>query len=65
MEMKQHYSRLYTDGFCNNCGYNIVMTQPTEEACDYWWYCSNKLCKNHHPGEQTGDMETPEFLKET
>jgi hypothetical protein len=52
------------DGQCKDCGYNLVITQPTEEWKDYWWYCSNKECPHHHPGEQTGDMEFPTFLDE-
>ena len=49
---------------CKDCGYKIIVTVPaTEETCDYWWYCSNKGCKNHHPGEQTGDQEEPSFLQ--
>ena len=44
-------------GECKNCGYKVIVTQPTEYGCDYWWYCSNKQCKNHHPGEQKGDTD--------
>jgi len=46
------------------CGYNVVVTQPSPESgMDCWWYCSNKLCKNH-VGEQTGDMEKPDWLRQ-
>ena len=49
-------------GTCKKCGYNVVVTQPTDKFCDYWWYCSNKLCENHTIGEQTGDMEIPDWV---
>jgi len=47
---------------CRDCGYPVVVTQSDgslERDTDYWWYCSNKLCARHHPGEQTGDAERP------
>jgi len=46
---------------CKKCQYEIVVTQATESDCDYWYYCSNKTCPNHHPGEQLGDMEEFSF----
>jgi len=46
-------------GICT-CGYKVVVTQPSVKSdMDYWWYCSNKECANHNPGEETGDMEHP------
>ena len=54
-------------GICKECGYPIVVTQPDAErfpTADYWWYCSNKKCKNHQEGEHTGDMEYPEWMVE-
>ena len=47
---------------CMNCGYNVVVTQAIRIDCDYWYYCSNKTCKNHDPGEQLGDMEVCSFF---
>lgn len=52
---------------CKDCDYNLIITQPdwdAEESGDYWWYCSNKKCGNHHPGEQIGDMEDCSFGKD-
>jgi hypothetical protein len=44
------------------CGYNIVVSQASPESgMDYWWYCSDKMCE-HHVGEQTGDMDKPEWV---
>jgi hypothetical protein len=48
---------------CKECDYEIVVTQATEDACDYWYYCSNPTCVNHG-GEQLGDMEECSFAKE-
>ncbi len=45
------------DVVCVKCGYSLIITQPTEPYQDYWWYCSNKTCEHHHPGEQCGDQE--------
>lgn len=42
---------------CKACGYNVIVTQAVDHGCDYWYYCSNKQCDNHHPGDQVGDME--------
>jgi len=55
--------RSWLTGVCVQCGYNVVVTQPTEDCADYWWYCSNKLCRNHNPGLQTGDMEKPDWVE--
>ena len=46
---------------CLDCGYPVVVTQsPTT---DYWWYCSNKMCKNHQ-GIELGDMEgAPDWVR--
>ena len=55
--------RSWISGYCKDCGYNVIVTQPNSEkypAADYWWYCSNKQCKNHL-GEHTGDMEHPNW----
>ena len=44
------------------CGYNIIVTQPSDgSGMDYWWYCSNKKCE-HHSGEETGDMDCPDWV---
>jgi hypothetical protein len=51
-------------GYCKDCGYPIVVTQTGNDDFDYWWYCSNKLCKNHEKGEQTGDMDVPSWVNE-
>lgn len=56
----------WLNGFCSNCGHPIVVTQPDHvnfPTDDYWWYCANKMCKHHHPGTHTGDMEWPGWLK--
>jgi hypothetical protein len=52
----------WTSGYCRDCGYKVIVTQPDIDkhpTADYWWYCSNKKCKHHHPGEHTGDQEQP------
>ena len=54
--MKNHSNLSWFTGTCRDCGYNVVVTQAIEKYMDYWWYCSNKECKNHIYGEQTGDM---------
>jgi len=46
-------------GICNDCGYNVVVTQSELE--DYFWYCSNKYCKNHE-GEELCDQDDCEFV---
>lgn len=54
------------DGICKECGYRVIITQPDDKsfpAKDHWWYCSNKKCKNHHPGTHTGDQEQPSWVK--
>ena len=48
-------------GVCKDCDSNLVICQSILH--DYWWYCSNKMCKNHHPGEQLFDMEECSFAK--
>ena len=53
-------------GHCKECGFNVVVTQPDNDAHpydDYWWYCSNKPCKHHAHGEHTGDLETPAWVE--
>ena len=45
-------------GLCVECKYPIVVYEKE----DYIWYCSNKDCINHHPGEHTGDMEVPKWV---
>lgn len=57
---------------CSTCGHQIIMTQPeftmtndpesTAEPADYWWYCSNPACNNHHPGEQLFNDECPQWV---
>ena len=52
-------------GTCNECGFNVVVTQPDSEkfpTADFQWYCSNKQCSNH-AGEHAGDEEAPEWVK--
>ena len=44
---------------CKDCDSNLVICQSPKS--DYWWYCSDKDCKNHHPGEQLGDQEQCSF----
>jgi hypothetical protein len=56
-------SWLVSFAVCKDCDSNLVICQPTEQFCDYWWYCSNKECENHHPGEQLGDQDEPIFAK--
>lgn len=46
---------------CKDCGSNLIICQSPK--ADYWWYCSDKLCENHNPGEQLGDMEECSFAK--
>lgn len=58
--------RSWFTGICKDCGFNVVVTQPDEKTHptdDYWWYCSNKKCKNHVEGEHTGDMQKPKWVK--
>ena len=59
---ENHHSSWMSGSYCRVCGHPVVMTQPTEPGCDYWWYCSNKKCEQHHPGEQTGDQEMPHWV---
>lgn len=45
---------------CSLCNYMVIVTQPDpsiDPGADYRWYCSNKSCVNHHPGEHKGDTE--------
>lgn len=64
MRDKNLDERSWFRGKCKDCGFNIVVTQPDPNICaDYWWYCSNKKCKNHIKGEHTGDMQKPSFLR--
>lgn len=59
-------TRSWFAGICKECGFNVVVTQPknidTVPDNDYWWYCSNKECKNHEKGEETGDMQIPDWV---
>ena len=48
---------------CRDCEYNLIVTEATNRYADYWWYCSNKCCQNHEPGEQLGDQEECAFAK--
>jgi hypothetical protein len=60
--MSDNNSWFAKDSRCKECGYNIVVSQASvESGMDYWWYCSNKMCE-HHKGEETGDMEKPEWV---
>lgn len=43
---------------CAKCNSNLIVCQAFEPSADYWWYCSDKCCENHHPGVQLGD-QTP------
>lgn len=45
---------------CWNCDSNLVICQ-SNQGKDYWWYCSNKSCTNHSPGEQLYDCEDCSF----
>lgn len=47
---------------CKDCDSNIVVCQA-HPPNDYWYYCSNKMCKNHHLGEELGDQEICSFSK--
>ena len=51
----------WIDGTCKDCGFPVIITQASDKFADYWYYCSNKECKNHHPGEQIGDQENCSF----
>lgn len=60
----RHSSWSSSNRICKKCNYPVVVTQPDVQnhpGCDYHWYCSNKQCFNHDPGEHTGDMECPEW----
>jgi len=57
-------SWIETDIVCKDCDYNIVVCQTSEPGTDYWYYCSNKSCKNHKYGEQLGDQEECSFAKD-
>lgn len=57
-------TKSWFDGQCCDCGFNVIITQPDVvnfPISDYWWYCSNKLCKNHI-GDHTGDLEKPSWV---
>jgi hypothetical protein len=57
-----HRNSSWMSGHCRECGYPVVVTQAKDECMDYWWYCSHKSCTWHKYGEQTGDMEQPEWV---
>lgn len=48
------------NGICKDCKSNIVVCQSKEK--DYFYYCSQKRCKNHEGVELYDDDEYPEFL---
>lgn len=53
---------------CKDCDSNLIICQPrilsSHDLYDYWWYCSNKMCKNHWLGEELGDQEECSFAKD-
>lgn len=48
-------------GLCNDCGYNIIVTQPKYKDY-YYYYCSNKYCKNHKGKELYDTDGFPNFV---
>lgn len=49
---------IYPNKHCSDCGWPIIFACCNDEFCDYveqkntgvwdwWFYCSNKGCKNH------------------
>ena len=48
---------------CKDCDSNIIVCQP-RDLYDYWYYCSNKMCKNHWLGEELDDQTECSFSKE-
>ena len=59
MNINERDTRSWFCGICNDCGFNLIVTQGRK--WDYWWYCSNKECKNHHPGEDLSDQQDCSF----
>lgn len=49
-------------GTCASCGAPVVVTGSQKDGEDYLWYCSNKTCAHHNPGDDTGDMESPDWV---
>ncbi len=54
----------WISGKCRDCGDDVIGSQATEKNADVWWYCSNKMCKNHD-GAQSGDQDEPDWIKFT
>lgn len=46
---------------CKKCDSNIVVCQSKE--FDYFYYCSQKGCKNHKGEEKYDTDELPNFIK--
>jgi hypothetical protein len=48
-------ARIYEHNYCKDCGWPVVMACCNNEFTnfkdanewDWWYYCSNKGCKNH------------------
>lgn len=53
------YSWFSSRYVCGACGYPIVVTQAPD--ADYWYYCSNKLCKNHGGVQLFDDDDLPDW----
>ena len=50
------------DAHCKDCEWPVIQAEWSGWR-DYWGYCSNKSCKNHH-GEPWGQCD-PEFVGRT
>lgn len=53
------YSWMLDKSVCDQCSYEIVVTQGYEG--DYYYYCSNPECENHIDGEDLCDQEDCSF----
>lgn len=59
--MIKHDSWFMEDWHCKECGSNIVVCQSKDK--DYFYYCSQKYCKNHTGTEQYDMDDFPDFVE--
>ena len=48
------------EGLCKNCHSNVVVCQSSTK--DYFYYCSQKRCKNHDGVEIYYYEDVPDFI---
>lgn len=64
LENPRNESFIVKFAVCKSCDSNLIICPSELEFTDYWWYCSNKMCQYHHPGEQTGREAFCSFAKQ-